>query len=133
MRTLLILPFLALSLAACSDNADSADGAGGAVPEVEPLERTPEGGVVDQRAEAVTVRALEAGDRWCEITYETAGGATETANGYAGLCEQTDKVGQEVQLGLTTFEAPVGCADGSEDCVDGQIEVVNVFLPSDAQ
>jgi len=33
MRTLLILPFLALSLAACSDNADSADGAGGAVPE----------------------------------------------------------------------------------------------------
>ncbi|WP_412061105.1 hypothetical protein [Rubrivirga sp. IMCC45206] len=136
MRPLLILPLLALGLLACSDNADSADGGArgeGATARPTPLERTPEGGVVDQRAEAVTVRSLDAGDRWCVITYETSDGEMGTANGYSGLCEQTDKLGQEVQLGLTTFDAPVACADGSEDCVDGRIEVVNVFLPLDAQ
>lgn len=133
MRALPLLLLLALPLAACSDNADEPTDRREATANAAPLEPSPEGGVIDQRGQAVTVRGLEPGDRWCRISYDTPDGDAGTANGYLGLCEQADKVGQQVTLGLTTFEAPAGCTEEADGCVDGRLEVVNVFLPADLE
>lgn len=94
----------------------------------------PSGGDLSTRQDLSTVRSLTLGDQWCEVGYETASGETRTADGYRSLCQETDRIGQEVLLGFTTFGiAGESCEDGDLDCADVEtIEVVNVFLDPEA-
>ncbi len=75
------------------------------------------------------VRSLTSGDRACYMEIEDAQGKTSSTEASFELCEQTDLIGQRVQLTRESANVLAASCQGNQDCPDR--DTVNLVVAAE--
>lgn len=75
------------------------------------------------------VRSLTPGDRACYMEIEDAQGQTSSTEASFELCEQTDLIGQRVQLMRESASVLAASCQGDQDCTDR--DTVNLVVAAE--